>query len=564
MYKQFIHYATLVFSFLWILIIFLDYWYYHQPGYLQAISNFRYLDLSIVLGLVGAGSFFVQKKWSKPGQTSYLFNGLGIVLLFIVITALNVSFHVSKIDNNPFTAQDITVMIGNIFLILVITYFIVAVCYVIGNFVYSRLFSITFTRLSTILIKTALGIVILCVLLFLLGAVNLLRNVVLWPVLLLIAGLFWRDTLHFFKTTLITPIKIDYQYNWLGFLSLFVILFFLSLTYCSNIRPFPSGFDALAIYMNIPKLISENNGLITGYSPYYWSLFVSLGHILIQKLSLVISLSILGGILSGFAIYEICRKWIDGNYAMFTTMLFFSLPMINFQSYKDIKTDLGLLFMMLIVILVFVRYLEYLYPSFFKLVPLTPPKVKTRTKGKKTITKKKEMPKKSEVVNKPILLNYINQEKELIILLGLFSGMVLGIKLTGLILIFSIIGILTYIKTGAIGFLTSSILFVFIILAGGLDVASGLRVYHFGANTMKWITLGMGLIGLGLVWYRQREGFFNSLRLIGIYSVFLALIYIPWPFKNFAETGKLSFSTLTEGKYIGLSKNVDEFLGIKK
>ena len=563
MYKQFIHYATLVFSFLWVLIIFLDYWYYHQ-GYFQAISNFRYIDLTIALGLVGAGSFFIQNKWNKPGQTTYLFSGLGILLLFFIITALNISFHVSKIDNNPFTAKDITVMLGNIFLILTITYFIVAVCYVMGNFIYSRLFSITFMPLSTILIKTALGIVILCILLFLLGAVNLLRSVVLWPILLLTAGIFWRETIHFFKATLITPIKVNYEYNWLGFFSLFVILFFLSLTYCSNIRPFPSGFDALAIYMNIPKLISENNGLITGYSPYYWSLFVSLGHILMQKLSLVISLSILGGILSGFAIYEICRRWIDGNYAMFTTMLFFSLPMINFQSYKDIKTDLGLLFMMLIVILVFVRYLEYLYPSFFKKVSLNQVKVKIRAKQKKVVPKKKDLVRKTRVLRKPILLKYIDQEKELIVLLGLFSGMVLGIKLTGLILVFSIIGILTYIKTGAIGFLTSSILFVFIILAGGLDVASGLRVYHFGANTMKWLTLGLSLIGLGVVWYRKREGFFSSLRLIGIYSVFLALIYIPWPFKNFAETGELSFSTLTEGKYIGLSKDVDEFLGIEK
>jgi len=111
--------------------------------------------------------------------------------------------------------------------------------------------------------------------------------------------LFRKAAWAFVKYSLWQPFQTKDKLNWVGFGSLFIILTFISLSFLQNNRPFPYGFDALAIYMNLPKLISEQNGLIAGFSPYYWSLFVSLGFILFDNLSVVIGLSVTGGILSG-------------------------------------------------------------------------------------------------------------------------------------------------------------------------------------------------------------------------------------------------------------------------
>jgi len=162
--------------------------------------------------------------------------------------------------------------------------------------------------------------------------------------------------------------------------------------------------------------------------------------------------------------------------------------------------------------------------------------------------------------NKGWLSTKISQEYEFLILLGLLCGMVLGIKLTGLILIFSVIGVFTFIKTGAVGFLSSTTLFLFIILIGGLDIASGLRPYHFGASIFMWITFLFGITGLVYLWMQQRESLLAVVKNIMLYVAMIVVIYLPWPIKNFTETGQLSISTLIEGKAIGVSKNVYKFL----
>ena len=557
MYKKIIDYVTLIFSLVWIVLIFLDYWYFHQLGYFQSIKNFQYLDLTILLGLLGGGSYFLLTKLHTSNKPFLLCNGLGIILLFFVISTCIISRHIAKLNIGiQFTSIDIFHFLGNLLLILLGTYFIVLCCYVLGNFVIQKLFSFTFDKLSDMLVRLALGMILLTLMLFLLGAVHLLRNIVLWPLLLLIVGVFWKDALVFLKRTFIKPIAVEHELNWIGFASFYISLVFVSLVYIQNIRPFPYGFDALAVYLNIPNLISENNSLIIGYSPYYWSLFVSLGHILFNKLSMVISLSVLGSILSGVSIYAICSKWIDSNYALFTCLLFFTLPLVNYQSFKDVKTDLGLLFIMLTVIITFIKYLELLYPDDFnrKLA-----KVVKRTNTKRRKQKLIKVEKKVVIANIGSLSKFITKEQEILVLLGILSGMVLGIKLTGLILVFSLISTFSYLKTGGIGFLSSTFFFVFLILAGGLDVASGLRAYHFGATYMMWISLVLFIVGFVLIWLQNRKRLFELLRTISIYSFFLLLIYLPWPIKNYVETGVISINTFIEGKAVGPSKNVDAF-----
>ena len=555
--KQITQYVLRIFSFVWIFIVFLDYWYYHQPSTFLSLKYFQYSQLIFLVGIIGIGVFFLLTKLGSIDKPFILSNGLGVSLLFLLISFLITVLHIRIIDIplklNPF------ILVGKVAGVIGLTYLIMSTCYVLGNYIIEQLFSIVFTRLETTIISIAFGIIALSVLLFILGAIQLLQAIVIGPLLLIILLVFRRRLLFFLKYTFVQPIHFNGRINWLGFGSFFLLLLFISLIYLQNIRPFPTGFDALAIYMNLPNLIGNTNGLVSGFSPYYWSLFVSLGFILLDNLPLVISLSVSGAILSGFAIYAICRKWISDNHALFATALFFTLPMVNFQAYSDVKTDLGLLFFMLVVVLVLINYLGYVYPSTFT----KKKRVKVQVSRMKYKKKKKEIVKeiiKSEQKLGGWLSSKLSKDYEYIILLGIFSGMVLGIKLTGLILIFSTIAGLIFLKTGRVGFLSSVALFLFIILAGQLDVSTGLRAYHFGASYFMWVMLLITLLGISFLWVSKRSMLLEAIRSVLLYAAFVGIIYLPWPIKNFAETGTMSISTLTQGKYPGASKNISKFI----
>jgi len=419
MHKQMSQYILRAFSFLWMFIIFLDYWYYHQEFSFKSFQFFQYSGLVFFLILLGGGVFVVLTKLGTETKPFILSNGLGIGLLFFLVSLIITVFHIQLIDLplklNPF------VLLGNIVFVVGVTYLILTSCYALGNFLFDYLFSITFIKLETTIISLALGIIALSISLFFLGMVKLLQPFVIGPLLLGILLIFRKRVQFFLNYSLINKIQIRGHVNYLGFGSFYLMIIFISLIFVQNIRPFPYGFDALVIYMNLPNLIGETNGLVTGFSPYYWSLFVSLGFILLDSLPIVISLSVLGAILSGYTIFSISRKWINDNYALLATSLFFTLPLVNFQAYKDVKTDLGLLFFMLIVILVLLNYIESKYPETFKEKLLI-----VNKKAKRRIKKTKKTNPVKEIIPiaktpKGWLSNRFQKDNEYIILIGLLS-----------------------------------------------------------------------------------------------------------------------------------------------
>ena len=228
----------------------------------------------------------------------------------------------------------------------------------------------------------------------------------------------------------------------------------------------------------------------------------------------------------------------SNNFALFTVLLFYSLPLVNFQSYRDIKTDLGLLFILLSILLILVNYLTSIYPVEYAVLSFE----KEQTKNIK--------PSIEQVEKKAIITRLIGQEYSFLLLLGLLSGLALGIKLTALILIFSIVAILFYVKAGQIGLLTSVFLTFLVILLGNLDVESGLRAYHFGADKLRFVVLGVGLAGLVFMFYRNSKQSFHLIKICTVYTLFSILTYLPWPIKHYKETNVLSFQTIIQGKSI--------------
>ena len=540
--KRIIHYITVAFSLLWIVFIMTDYLYYH-PDYYQSIIDFKYLDLVLANFFIGGvvGYFVINNKIKTKFS---LANGIGISLLFLLISGIIIKVQTNRLPTtSEVLISDIGTYLGTLSIISISTYFIYLVCYCLGNFLVTRIFSLKKKeQLEECLISIALGIILLGILLFIAATFSVLTFIPVWIFFLITPLLLWKHTLRFIKVTFFSNIFKSERIGWLGFICFYIILFSVSLNCLQNVRPFPFGFDALRLYLNLPKLLAERGEMVIGHSPYYWSLFISLGHVLFNKVEVVISLSSSGGILAAISIYALSKKWLNRDFSLLVVLLFLSLPMVKFLSSSDVKDDLGLLFIHLTVFLILVNYLEF--PKYNILPSQLTSNKKTPEKIKPLISLLDLQPKNA------LLYGKITEKMQLIMLMGIISGGSLGIKLTTLILIFSVVSILFLFKVGFVGFITSTLLMFALILLAGLDVGSGLRAYHLGTHWFRWIVLGLGLIGLIYLVYQHQKETFQLFKLCTIYGAIAILLYLPWPIKNYTETKSLSFETFIKGKEV--------------
>jgi len=522
---------TIGFCALWAIFIFIDYWYYH-PGYAVGLTHFQYYDTLLLLGVLGGGTFFALNKWKHHRFAQYIFGGGGIYCLTMLIISIILWTHYYKISNELLNIFSGITFLGKISYILLATYAIFMMCYVLGDLLMKVLFSVQFQPREASLIKIGVGITFLSFFLTILAALGIFKMLFVFPLIIGILGIGWKSTLAFLQFTLLKSLNKSEAFNWIGFASFFLVLIFIGLILMSNIRPVPFGFDALAVYLNLPNLVSQYGSLIEGYSPYYWSIFIALGNVIFGQLEIVIALSVAGGILSLFAIYEISRKWLDTNFSLAIVAIFYSLPIINYQSFRDIKTDLGLLFILLAAFLILIRWL---------VIKDTPSK-KERTKiSNEGVTLEEK---------KGLFSSFLSESEQLVVLLGLLSGMALGIKLTALIFILAVLSVFSYQKGGIVGFFANFALTIFIVLVGDLDTS--LRAYHFGTDSVKWV---MGLIGLsflGYMGFKEKEQLIRLIKISAIYLFLVGIVYAPWPIKNYKETGELSIKTLIEGKPSGI------------
>ena len=119
-------------------------------------------------------------------------------------------------------------------------------------------------------------------------------------------------------------------------------------------------------------------------------------------------------------------------------------------------------------------------------------------------------------------------------------------------MIFAVLSVFSFIKGGKIGFMTNFALTFFVVLMGNLDTS--LRTYHLEVDKLKWITLLLGLGGLLYLGYKHRKNLLGLVKVSLVYILFLGLVYLPWPIKNYMETGNLSAQTFIKGKEIGVPK----------
>lgn len=500
-----------VFIVFWVSFIFLDYWQNHLQ-YIIAFHFFQYLDLTFILALLGAGvtGAVMYAKKSQRNLGMWV-NGLSVFLLGLLIILLSVYIFQRKVMNVDFPVPiDMLRLSVKIFLMTFYTYFIVVSCHALGMYML-RTFRFEMTAAARPIVAIATGIMTWVAVMFVLGLFSLLHWYVLLGLMLVAIVVTGKEAFPFIWKTLLAPLSLD-RVNALGIISFYILLIVVSLNLLQITIPIPRGWDSVSLYLNVCSLINDYSGLVQGHQPYNWSLFMSLGFIIFDKPEMALSLSFLGGVLSLFALFYLCKDWlkINVNYALLCVLMFYLIPSIAHQSYLDLKVDLGLLFILLTIVILLIEWQQ-------------------------RVTAVPE--------------NAVSLSRTYIILLGLFSGFAFGIKLTALMAFFAVAAVIWWIYNGKTAFLATFFMIMFVVLLLRLDDTPMLREFHLQAERFMWIMLALGIGFFAWTAIREREKFLPPLKLSLLYTFFFILPIAPWLTKNYIETGgQLSTRALTYGK----------------
>ncbi len=352
----------------------------------------------------------------------------------------------------------------------------------------------------------AIGQMVWTGVLFLLGVLGLLHQMILGGILLLFIAINVKRVWSLVRS-LWQPIHIKGKRSiWLIILSGILILFVgLNLVY--NIKAFPIGWDAGSYYINLSSLIGEESGLVRGYQAYNQSLFGSLGLLIFKSLPGVFALVISGGILVALLIYQLVRQYASRTMALFAALWFYSLPTVSFLSTKDVKIDLGLLFILIVTVLMFVEWL-----------------------GTKT-----------------------EQKKSVLVVVGLLLGFAVGIKYTAVFFAGSLLVMYWYARVGLRSALALLLVMVSAFVLIRVDRISGVAMGVSGGKLLALVTAIPGILYLLI---KNKKKVLAPLKLSGVLAVVALLGFGPWMGKHLAENrsikpmkwlfGKSEFPKLNE------------------
>jgi len=534
-----------------------------HPLYYYAVTNFKYIFLTAFYVFFTLSlCLFLDTNWRKKiignrknkkitaNLTDAKFkwiNWLTIFTTIFVLMCISITAYINKINDtnmllnktkliHNFSIGNILFFSAKVLAVSLATFFVILTSRVLGNW-FCELFGLNFKKTAALVVEVATGIMLVTALLFVLGLVIMLKWFVIAPLFLLLLILRYKKTLGFLKA-LIAPIAIPQNLNWLGAIGISALLIITAINYNQLLRPIPTGYDALTLYVNLPSLIGTHGSLVSGYQPHNWSLFMALGYVLYDMTEVTLCLSSLGGIFTLLAMFYIGKYInINVNYLLLGLAAFYLTPSIVHQSSKELKVDLGLLFIQLSIIIVFIYW-------YFK----------TST----------SINKNDELVTSNFSFGFLNKFHSIklferlrsshykyLILMGMLTGYSVGIKVTSYFIALALLAGIWLLRKGKFGYLAIFFFSFALSLFIRADAISGLRAYHLSADLVKYACLGISLVFLVVAFIKERDLFIHKLRSSIIYGIIALLSFAPWLGKSYLETGSTEIMVLINGKQTG-------------
>lgn len=352
------------------------------------------------------------------------------------------------------------------------------------------------------LISIGLGLFVIAVASFILGAFHFLNIYSAWAVFAIFLAISHKSIIQIAKKIFNFEYEFKtkiFNFNLLLFL---VFILFFGVNFIDNITPLPRGWDGLNQYINTATRIFENSGLIQTGGTYYWELIMSLGLTMFNWVTITLNLaSLFPATLAIIALYVLIRKFASQKSSLIATAAIYLTPFYLFHGVEENKVDMGTF---LIGILSFLAL--YL--------------------GLNADSKKEKF-------------TYLG-------IAGVLCGFLLGIKLTALVLIFAVVTLIlhnAYKWKGAI-----SGIFIGIgafLITGNVNMGSEVAISNSTFAIVGLILVAISVLILGFEILKKKK--VKGLKEVLIFGILAILAFSPWMIKNFSETHTLSARGLLFG-----------------
>ncbi len=488
------------FSTIWIIALLFDYWNKHIL-HQQAFDFFAYPIFTCVWAAVTLGLAVLHHR-KIPEKLTWLNNGSFLLPLFIIV-CLGIFIANTSYANLEVTFGLIFKVLGKIIGYLLSLIFVWLSVYSLGNMI-SRLTKVNVIKGKSFTVDLVIGLATYTLILFILGLLHMLYFPVIVGLLILPLALNYKQGIIWGKT--IRHNQILSPVNGFGVVLISILILILGINFLADLAPFPSGFDSRNYYMNVTKLIADSNGLVRGYQPYPWQLFMSQGHLLGGGSTLAMLLSFSTVFFVCIGIMEICRDYLNlsTNLSLLAIVLFATVPAVQNHMFIELKVDFGLLLVQMATIIFILD------------------RIKLHQGGKGISARD-------------------------IIILGLITGFGASIKVLNFYMLFAILVALWSLRHGYKGFIATFFLSIGAILIAKFDAVSGMNQYHLSINVVKYVSIGVGLLSLGMLFLSEKTGLLKSIKASVLYLTIIVATLSPWLVKNYIETRSLDPNTLLRG-----------------
>lgn len=328
---------------------------------------------------------------------------------------------------------------------------------------------------------TGVGMALCMGIVFVLGTMGQLSTKSVWIVIGPLAFVaLWKskDLIRALWNEKIKVVAKDFRRNSIIYLG---TLFFIAVNFLEILIPNPSGFDSLTRYHNTSLLLTQYESLIGGIPAYNYELIISLGLLLFKNKMIALSL-ILGGAFLGFGLlYYLLKKSLGSQKAGWMTLLFMSLPMVNYMISTDLKIDIPLLYFNLLAIFFVVQW-------------------------------------------------HKSRQKKDLLWSSFFLGISFGIKYTSLFLISTVLAFLSYEIIGWLGAIGITMVFI----GGMILVNRVLPLDGLSGGGVLFIGIIISIVGmLSIVAGAVCKNKFKYLiNIVGTACFVIVLVFTPWLVKN--------------------------------
>ncbi len=425
-------------------------------------------------------------------------NVLGLVGLSLLLMAgFFISF--ARVNSSiPFGANEFVHLSANYLWVLMQLFLVWLSAYAVGDKILSK-FRWAYTEAYGVFYSLAIGQMVWTFMLFALGTFGFLSRWSVWVLMLVFLASNFKKVFSFGLQGLVRPFELKKERGmWYVLLAgMFCLMAGLNLVY--NIKAFPIGWDAGSYYINISSLIDNSGRLVQGFQAYNQSLFGSLGLLAFNSLPGTFALVLSGGILTAGFIFVIVKRHASAMMGLLASLWFYTMPTVSFLSTKDVKIDLGLVFILLVTLMM---YLDL-------------PNDKSKAK------------------------------KSVFVLIGLLLGFSVGIKYTAVFFAASLVLTHWYRQLGIRSTMALLLCFLSAFVLIRVDRISGVGIDQSGGKIVALVAL---ILGVGYLFFKNKKRILPPLKFGLALTTISLLAFSPWLGKHFVENKSVRPMKLLFGK----------------